>query len=285
MHPGQRLRKLMAKGLVAAPGIYNALTAKMTQEAGFSAVYLTGFGTAAANRAFPDIGLLTMSEMLDIIRAVTAAAEIPLIADGDTGYGNALNVRRTVQEYERAGAAAIHIEDQVWPKRCGHMEGKQVIPAGEMAAKIRAALDARKDQSFVVIARTDALAVEGWAGAIDRLHTYAEAGADVVFMDGQSQEDHVRDLPPLFAKPSMINLGPLTPSLSIEELQDIGYRLAVYPAACLGPAVQAVTQALEQFRQSGRPPDLGGYIEVFKAFNQFLGVPDLRALEEAYRAG
>jgi 2-methylisocitrate lyase-like PEP mutase family enzyme len=285
MHPGNRLKKLMNKGLVAAPGIYNALTAKMVEAAGFKAIYMTGFGTAAANRAFPDIGLLTMSEMLDVVRAVTFTVDLPLIADGDTGYGNPLNVRRTVKEYERAGAAAIHIEDQVWPKRCGHMEGKQVIPAHEMAAKIRAALDARLNRNFVVIARTDALAVEGWSGAIDRLHAYAEAGADVVFMDGQSSEAHVRDLPALFAKPSMINLGPLTPSLSIDELQDIGYRLAVYPAACLGPAVQAVNASLQQFRQSGRPPDLGGYIELFKAFNQFLGVPDLRALEEAYRVG
>lgn len=276
------LRDLMKNGLVAAPGVYNALSAKMVEDAGFEAIYMTGFGTAAINRALPDIGLLTMTEMLDVVRAITSAVEIPLIADGDTGYGNPLNVVRTIQEYEKAGAAAIHLEDQIWPKRCGHMEGKQVIPVDDMAAKIRAAVDARQDDDFLIIARTDALAVEGWSPAIDRLHAYAEAGADVVFMDGQDSDDHVKNLPGLFDKPSMINMGPLTPAHSVKELEDIGYRLAVFPAACLGPVVLALKKALQEFKASGNAPDLGGYLEVFADFNRFLGVPRYRELEEHY---
>jgi 2-methylisocitrate lyase-like PEP mutase family enzyme len=278
------LRDLMKDGLVAAPGVYNALSAKMVEDAGFDAVYMTGFGTAAVNRALPDIGLMTMSEMLDVVRAITTAVEIPLIADGDTGYGNPLNVMRTIQEYEKAGAAAIHLEDQIWPKRCGHMEGKQVIPMEDMASKIRAAVDSRLNDDFVVIARTDALAVEGWSSGIERLHAYAEAGADVVFMDGQSSEEHVKDLPGLFTKPSMINLGPLTPAYSITELEKIGYSLAVFPAACLGPVILALKKALQEFKASGNAPDLGEYLEVFADFNRFLGVPRYRELEEHYRS-
>ena len=278
------LRDLMKKGLVAAPGVYNALSAKMVEDAGFDAIYMTGFGTAAVNRALPDIGLLTMSEMLDVVRAITSAVEIPLIADGDTGYGNPLNVVRTIQEYEKAGAAAIHLEDQIWPKRCGHMEGKQVIPVEDMAAKIRAAVDARQNDDFVIIARTDALAVEGWSPAIDRLHAYAEAGADVVFMDGQDSDAHVKDLPGLFDKPSMINMGPLTPAHSVKDLEEIGYSLAVFPAACLGPVVLALKKALQEFKVSGNAPDLGSYMEVFSDFNRFLGVPRFRELEEHYRS-
>ena len=279
------LRQMMAEKLVAAPGVYNALSAKMAEAAGFEAVYLTGFGTAAVNHAYPDIGLITMSEMLHVIRAVTGAIKIPLIADGDTGYGNPINVRRAVMEYENAGAAAIHLEDQVWPKRCGHMEGKQVIPTEDMTAKIRAALDSRRNPDFIVIARTDALAVEGFDSAINRLHAYAEAGADVVFMDGQASPKHVFDMPGNFKKPAMINMGPLTPDMSIQELENIGYRLAVFPAACLGPAFQAVSSALETFYRTGRQPDLGSYISVFKSFNRFVGLDELRALEEEYKTG
>src|SRR6266852_7145774 len=180
-----RLRELLAgPGLIVAPGAYGALSARLIAQAGFSVVYMTGFGTAASILGQPDVGLLTMSEMVSRAAALAAVVgDLPLIADADTGYGNPINVRRTIREYERAGVAAVHIEDQAWPKKCGHMEGKQIIPVDEMVQKIRAAIDARQDSDFVIIARTDANAVYGLEDAIQRGRAYREAGADVIFIE------------------------------------------------------------------------------------------------------
>ncbi len=180
----RRLRKrLGAPEMLVAPFLYDALQAKLAQAAGFEAVYMTGFGTAAA-RGYPDLGMLTLSEMVSNARSIARAVENPAICDADTGYGNALNVTRTVREYEDAGAAAIHIEDQVWPKRCGFLEGKEVIALEDMVPKLRAACDARRDPDFVIIARTDALQPHGWDEAERRARAYFEAGADLVFVDG-----------------------------------------------------------------------------------------------------
>ncbi len=188
----RRLRELLAgPDPVLAPGVFDGLGARLVEEAGFPAVYMTGFGTAAALLGRPDVGLLTMSEMVDNAARIAAACELPVIADADTGYGNSLNVIRTVQEYERAGVAGIHIEDQVAPKKCGHMEGKQVIPPAEMEAKIRAAVAARQSPDFVIIARTDARAVEGMDSAIERALRYREAGADVLFVEAAESEDEI----------------------------------------------------------------------------------------------
>src|SRR5919109_957694 len=180
-----RLRELLTgPDLLVIPGAYDALSARLITQAGFQAVYMTGFGTAASVLGQPDVGLLTMSEMLNRAAALAAVVgDVPLIADADTGYGNPINVRRTVREYERAGVAALHIEDQVWPKKCGHMEGKQVIPMAEMVQKIHAAVDARQDPDFVIIARTDANAVYGLEDALRRGQAYREAGADVIFIE------------------------------------------------------------------------------------------------------
>src|SRR5256714_11916196 len=185
MRTTTRLLELLAgPDLIVAPGAYDALSARLIAQAGFPAVYMTGFGTAASVLGQPDVGLLTMSEMVSRAAALAAVVgDRPLIADADTGYGNPINVRRTVREYERAGVAAIHIEDQVWPKKCGHMEGKQVIPVDEMVQKIRAAADARQDPDFVIIARTDANAVNGFEDALQRGKAYREAGADVLFIE------------------------------------------------------------------------------------------------------
>src|SRR5215470_17568970 len=185
MHVTSRLRELLAgPDLVVAPGAYDALSARLVAQAGFSAAYMTGFGTAASTLGQPDVGLVTMSEMVNRAAALTSVmGDCPLIADADTGYGNPINIRRTLREYERAGVAAIHIEDQVWPKKCGHMEGKQVIPQDEMVQKVRAAVDARSDPDFVLIARTDANAVSGFDDALQRAHAYHEAGADVIFFE------------------------------------------------------------------------------------------------------
>ncbi len=285
---GKKLRELMAKKeLVCAPGAYNALTAKLIEEAGFNSVYMSGYCTAATTLALPDLGLLTMSEMLNNVRALADSIRIPLIADGDTGYGNPINVVRTVREYEKAGAAAVHLEDQVWPKRCGHMTGKQVIPKGEMVAKIRAATDCRFSQDFVVIARTDALAVEGLESAIDRCHAYAEAGADVVFVDGQHTMEQIEALPKQCPeKPCMINMGPLTPALSVEEIVKIGYSIAIFPAVCISAAMLAIQDALRKFMDTGASPIAhpDQIMQVFGTFNKFMGVPYYNELEEKYKS-
>jgi 2-methylisocitrate lyase-like PEP mutase family enzyme len=286
---GKKLRELMArKELVCAPGAYSALTAKLIEEAGFNSVYMSGYCTAASTLALPDLGLLTMTEMLNNVRALADATEIPLIADGDTGYGNPINVVRTVREYEKAGAAAIHIEDQVWPKRCGHMAGKQVIPKEDMAAKVRAAADCRLSDDFVIIARTDALAVEGLERAIDRCHAYAEAGADVLFVDGQHTMEQIEAVPQQCPeRPALINMGPLTPPLSVQEILRIGYRVAIFPAACIGPAMLAIQEGLRKFRETGTMPitDPNQMLQVFAAFNRFMKVKHYNELEEKYKSG
>jgi 2-methylisocitrate lyase-like PEP mutase family enzyme len=177
------LRRLLAEGCVIAPFVYDAIQSKFAEEAGLSAVYMTGFGTAAS-RGFPDMGLLTMTEMVETVRTIAKSTSLPTICDADTGYGNPINVQRTVREYEHAGAAALHLEDQVWPKRCGFFEGKEVIPLTEHAQKIRAACDARENPEFVVIARTDALQTHGWDEVEKRARAYRDAGADLIFVDG-----------------------------------------------------------------------------------------------------
>jgi 2,3-dimethylmalate lyase len=285
----KKLRELLSKNeLICAPGAYNALTAKLIEEAGFNCAYMSGYCTAATSLALPDLGLLTMTEMLNNVRALADVVRIPLIADGDTGYGNPINVVRTVREYEKAGAAAIHIEDQVWPKRCGHMAGKQVIPKEEMVAKVRAATDCRLSDDFVIIARTDALAVEGLGGATDRCHAYAEAGADVLFVDGQHTMEQIEEVPKQCSeRPCLINMGPLTPPLSVEEIIRLGYAIAIFPAICIGAATLAIQGALKQFKETGKSSmtDPNQLIEVFGYFNRFMGVPYYNELEKKYRSG
>jgi 2-methylisocitrate lyase-like PEP mutase family enzyme len=287
---GQRgsLRESLSKReLVVAPGAYSALTAKLVEAAGFGCVYMSGYCTAASTTGLPDLGLVTMTEMLNNVRALADAVRIPLIADGDTGYGNALNVVRTVREYEKAGAAALHIEDQVWPKRCGHMKNKHVIPKEEMVNKVRAAVDCRASTDFIIIARTDAIAVEGLQAAIDRLSAYAEAGADVVFADGQQTMEHIQEVSRQLPRvPCLINLGPLTPPLSVSELRELGYAIAIYPSICIGPAVLAIQDALARFKETGAPlfaePDQ--LMRLWTSFNEFLNVPQYSALEERYKS-
>src|SRR5947207_8862686 len=196
MRTTTRLRELLAgPELIVAPGAYDALSARLIVQAGFSVVYMTGFGTAASVLGQPDVGLLTMSEMVGRVAALAAVAgDVPLIADADTGYGNPISVRRTIQEYERTGVAALHIEDQVWPKKCGHMEGKQVIPMEEMVQKVRAAVDARRNPDFVIIARTDANAVNGLEDAMRRARAYRDAGADVLFIEAPRSVEELRTI-------------------------------------------------------------------------------------------
>ncbi|MBI5118290.1 isocitrate lyase/PEP mutase family protein [Candidatus Poribacteria bacterium] len=285
MSSDSRFKEMLSRGkLIVAPGAYDALTAKLIEGAGFEALYMTGYGTAASRFGFPDIGLLTMTEMLMNARAIADAVQIPLIADADTGYGNPINMIRTVREYERAGAAAIHVEDQVWPKRCGHMSGKQVIPKNEMVAKIRAAVDSRKSDGFIIIARCDALAVEGWDAAIERGHSYEEAGADVIFIEAPESVEQMSRIPKLFKKPCLINMAPRTPSLPAKTLEEFGFAIAIYPGICLATTIQTNMDCLRKFKEEGTPPDFGGFLAAFIQFNQFLGVPEYNALEEKYKS-
>ena len=222
----RQLRELLAsRETVVAPGAYDALSARLIEEAGFLAVYMTGFGTSASLLGRPDIGLLSGSEMIDNARRIAGCVAVPVIADADTGYGNPINVIRTVRDYERAGVAGVHLEDQVMPKRCGHLSGKVLVPASDMAAKIGAAVAARTDPDFVVIARTDARAVEGLDGALRRAAGYLEAGADVLFVEAPESEEEVAVIAREFAGvPLLFNWaeGGRTPPVSLARLNELG---------------------------------------------------------------
>ena len=282
-----RLRELLAQpDLLVAPGAYDALSARLIAQAGFPAVYMTGFGTAASVLGQPDVGLLTMSEMVSRAATLTAViGERPLIADADTGYGNPINVRRTVHEYERAGVAAIHIEDQVWPKKCGHMEGKQVIPLDEMVQKIRAAVDARRDPDFVVIARTDANAVYGLEDALRRGQAYREAGADVIFIEAPRSLEELRAIAQTFPDvPLLYNWAESgkTPLLSLEEIHALGFKLVIFPASLLFAATHTLLSLLEVLKQGQTPTVFAERMISFSQFTDQVGLPDIQSLERRY---
>lgn len=282
-----RLRELLAQpDLLVAPGAYDALSARLIAQAGFPAVYMTGFGTAASVLGQPDVGLLTMSEMVSRAAALAAVVgERPLIADADTGYGNPINVRRTVHEYERAGVAAIHIEDQVWPKKCGHMEGKQVIPLDEMVQKIRAAVDARQDPDFVIIARTDANAVYGLEDALHRGQAYREAGADVIFIEAPRSMEELRAIAQTFPDvPLLYNWAESgkTPLLSLEEIHALGFKLVIFPVSLLFAATQTLLSLLEVLKQGQTPTAFAERTISFAQFTDQVGLPDIQSLERRY---
>ncbi len=266
----KRLRHcLEGPGITVAPFVYDALQARLAEAAGFDAVYMTGFGTAAA-RGYPDVGLLTMTEMVANARNIAESVGVPVVCDADTGYGNPINVYRTVREYEAAGAAALHIEDQVWPKRCGFLTGKQVIPAEEMVAKVRAACDARRDPDFVVIARTDALEPEGWDEAERRARAYREAGADLIFVDGiRTLEDLDRYAERLADLPRLYN-GQLA---SVDEVAERGFALMIHTGT-LGVVFEAMRSALAELKQSGEIRS-GGGPATFAGLIELLGVREV----------
>jgi len=245
--PGARLRALMAEGMAFAPFVFDGLQAKLAVHAGFRAVYMTGFGTAASY-GLPDMGLLGRAEMSANAARIAAAVDVPVIADADTGYGDETSVGHTVRVYERAGVAAMHIEDQEWPKRCGFLDGKTVIPSNEMVKKVQAALAARSDPDFVIIARTDAYAPNGWDDAMERARIYREAGADLVFVDGlkRPQEVHAaaRDLAGI---PQVLNSLFLTP----DEAQELGYRLYIH-IGTLMRHVASFRDSLDELQTTGR---------------------------------
>jgi carboxyvinyl-carboxyphosphonate phosphorylmutase len=268
---------------ILAPGAYDALTARLVEQAGFPAVYMTGFGTAAALLGRPDIGLVTMSQMVDNARRIAQAVDVPVIADADTGYGNAINVVQTVREYERAGVAGIHIEDQVAPKRCGHMEGKQVIDSGEMVEKIRAALEARSSPDFVIIARTDARAVEGMDGALRRGRLYRDAGADMLFVEAPQGEDEVAAVARAFPDtPLFFNWleGGKTPPIPLARLKELGFRVIIFPLSTLLTVTRAVRNLLSLIREDGTPERASVQMVSFQDFLQVVGLPEVREWEK-----
>ena len=283
-----RLRELLNSGqTVVAPGAFDPLAARLVEEAGFAAVYMTGFGTSAALLGRPDVGLLTMTEMADSAGRIAACVDIPLIADADTGYGNPLNVIRTVGAYEAAGVAGLHIEDQVAPKKCGHMEGKLVIGADEMAQKVRAAVDARTDPDFVIIARTDARAVEGLDSALDRARRYRDAGADVLFIEALVSEAEIEAAAAAFPEvPLLFNWaeGGKTPPVSLDRLTELGYRIVIFPIGTLLAATAAMRRILKEIAAAGTPASLLGELPTFGEFTDFIGLPEVRSIEQRYIA-
>jgi len=280
----RRLRDLLAQGsAVMAPGVADALNAKLVAKHGFSAVYMTGAGTTAVRLGMPDVGLLTMSEMVDNAARIVDSSGLPLIADADSGYGGVLNVRRTIQSYERAGVAGVHLEDQVFPKRCGHLAGKQVVPTGEMVAKIKAACDARTDADFLLIARTDAIAIDGLEAAFERAEAYRDAGADMIFMEAPSSAD-LPLIAPRLRTPLLYNMAASgkTPFLPKDEIERLGFRLIIYPNWLMLAAIQAVSHVLETLKQTGSIASLVNELPNFRQFFDLMGMPEVQALEARY---
>src|SRR5687767_9510193 len=250
-----RFRALLAKpGCIVAPGVADALAARLVALEGFDAVYMTGFGTSLTRLGAPDVGLLTATEMVDNAARIVDASGLPVIADADTGYGNPINMRRTIRDYERAGVAGVHVEDQVWPKRCGHLAGKRVIPTAEMVAKIKAACDARSDGDFVIIARCDAIAVEGLDAALERGARYREAGADMLFIEAPVGREQVERVAKAFSGiPLLYNMAASgkTPDLAADELGRLGFRLSIFPNWIILAAIPAMRALLRELKRAG----------------------------------
>ncbi len=287
MRTTTRLRELLARpDALVIPGAYDALSARLIVQAGFPAVYMTGFGTSASVLGQPGVGLLTMSEMVSRAAALASVAgDVPLLADADTGYGNPINVRRTIREYERAGVAGLHIEDQVWPKKCGHMEGKQVIAMEEMLQKVRAAVDARQDPDFVIIARTDANAVTGLEDALRRGQAYREAGADVIFIEAPRSLEELRAIgQALRGTPLIFNWAESgkTPLLPLSDIQTLGFTLVIFPVSLLFAATHAMLALLELLKTGETPAAYGERMVTFSQFTTQLGLPDIQAWERRY---
>jgi 2-methylisocitrate lyase-like PEP mutase family enzyme len=279
------LRGLIAKksGLVV-PGAYDGVSARLVERAGFSAVYMTGFGTSASRLGLPDLGYAGLAEMADHARNLAAAVGIPLIADADTGYGNALGVRRTVQAYEAAGVAALHIEDQVAPKRCGHLSGHQIVPLGEFAGKVRAAVEARRDPDLTIIARTDAISAVGFDEALRRGEAAARAGADVLFVEAPRDEAQVERIARAFDVPLLYNYtsGGRSPLLPFAQLRALGYAILILPIDTLLVATQAMADFLAGLRERDDVRALSTPAMSFADFNDLIGTSDQMTLAARY---
>ncbi|WP_426955449.1 isocitrate lyase/PEP mutase family protein [Muricoccus radiodurans] len=290
--PGQRMRDLLAQpGILVLPGVYDGFSARLVESLGFKAAGITGAGLSESKLGWPDVGLMGYEENVRSAAAIAACCNLALNADADTGYGNAVNVYFTVQGFERAGVAGIMIEDQVWPKRCGHMAGKQVITAEEQVEKIRAAAEARRDPAFVIRARTDTTAIHGVKDAIRRLNLYAEAGADVLFADALLSAEDIALVAKEVIRPLAVNMGfgirrrPTTPLLSARQLEDMGVKIASYPRLLTSAAIQGMMNAMTVFKQSldeGVVIDRPDLQVSFDALNAMMGHGRIKELEARF---
>jgi len=274
---------LQADAMVIAPGAYDGLTAKLVAQAGFPAVYMTGAGTSVSH-GYPDFGLLTMSEMVENAARIVRSVDVPVIADADTGYGNELNVFRTVQEYERRGVAAIHIEDQVSPKKCGHLDDKEIVPRDDYIAKIRAAVAAKRDADFMIIARTDARAVAGLEEALARANAALAAGADMAFVEAPQTMEEMAEIPKRVAGPCLLNVvrGGKTPEIDLRQAKAMGYRLAIVPGLLLKAVIGACDEMLAQLKTTHVHPVPRTDMTVREAFNR-VGADEWDLLRTRFR--
>ena len=293
--PGRRLRQLMAEpGIMITPGVYDGFSVRLVEQMGFKTAAISGAGVSESHLGWADVGLMGYEENLRASSAIAACCSLPLSADADTGYGNAINVYFTIQGFERAGLACVMIEDQVWPKRCGHMAGKQVISAEEMVEKVAAAAEARRDPDFMIKARTDATAIHGVAEAIRRLNLYADAGADMLFADALLTAEDIATVARNVSKPLSVNMGfgirqrPTTPLLSARQLEDMGVKSVSYPRLLSAAAIQGMKNAmavLMQSLQEGKVIDRPDLLVPFNELNELMGFATIKALESQFVAG
>jgi 2-methylisocitrate lyase-like PEP mutase family enzyme len=285
MTPRQTLKQLLKRNkLLVAPGCFDGLSARLVQEAGFEAAYLSG-GAVARSMGIPDIGLVTMSENIERAAQVASVISIPIIADADTGYGNAVNLVRTVRACERAGVAAIHIEDQITPKRCGHLDGKAVIPLDEMLQKLKAALANRSDADFCIIARTDARGVNGFDDAINRGQAFAKLGVDAIFVEAPQSEEELAEIPRRIPNiPLLVNVfkGGKTPMLPVERLEKMGYRIAIYPSETQRAGIYAMRSALSTLKRDGTTESIDAALTTFKERDRVVDLDGWQKIERDF---
>jgi 2-methylisocitrate lyase-like PEP mutase family enzyme len=290
--PGKRLRALIdAPEILVLPGVFDGFSTRLVSKHGYVAAFITGSGVSETRLGQPDVGLMGLDENVAAARAIAACSDLLLLADGDTGYGNALNAYHTVRAFERAGVAGLMLEDQVWPKRCGHMRGKEVISADEMVQKIRAAAEARVDRDFVIKSRTDVLATHGLAEAIRRLNLYAEAGADLLFADAAMSADDITTIAKNVTKSLSVNMGfgirqrSTTPLLSAAQLQDLGVAVVIYPRLLTACAVMGMQRGLDLLQQSiasGKVVDRPDALVSFEVLHEILGMHEIEAMEQRF---
>ncbi len=287
MDAGEKLRERLSKDeILVLPGVYDALTAKITAAQGFDGLVMGGYQVAASRLAQPDVGYLTMTEMRDSLRAITQAVDVPVVADGDTGYGNALCAQRTFREFEWAGAAAVLLEDQVWPKRCGHMAGKQVVDAALHAKKLRAAADAKLRESTILIARTDARAVYGIDAAIERGKLYLDSGADALFIEAPQSVEELekigKSFPDTILVANMIE-GGRTPNLTAKDLEEMGFSIVFWPCTAVYAISKALADVMHHLRVDGNTRNCEDKMMHFSEFNKFIGLDKYNELDEKYK--
>ncbi len=276
--------RLKEDRIIVAPGAFDMVSAKIIENLGFEALYVTGFGQSASHLGLPDAGFITLTEIVERIHKTSRTVKIPLIADGDTGYGGIVNVIRTVEEFESSGASAIQLEDQEMPKKCGHVGTKQLVEPEEMVLKIQVAIETRRSDDFLIIARTDARTVVGFEEAIKRAHMYEAAGADIIFIESPQTKEELKIIGESFEKPVLANMieGGKSPLINIEQLQAMGFKLVIFPLTSLLASTKAVQLVMQILKDEGTTEKASSKIMEFDEFTDFIGFPEIRFLEEKY---